>query len=1182
MALAPGCGVEGPQPIPTPEESSAQAPDAERPAAGERAADRQRAVPPAGQTQSGVKQPAPAVAPHDIRGGQILKAQTIVAQSGVEPTPSAMFSAARAELPAQLSSFSMSDFQVASETTTQAINGDRLYHTTLQQEIGGVPVEGAYLRLTSRADRKSGAMELASTSYRLYSADKVDSNAVLSQGEAIAAATERLRAPKGAALVRDSLLFASVQGQLSLVWEIAAEGGHYRALVPANGAAAGRVFIEDMRRYESTGTVTSNIAVNGAPGGNAELIPFGMPSLNLSASGGGTATTNNDGTFTIDAEVGETLTAGLSGVASNVVNISGPNLTVTAPADPVVAIDFNPVTTEELAQTTVYLFVDQIREYLLANNVSDAAIGAPLTSNANLTDVCNAFYSPFARTINFFSAGSGCHNTAIDTVIVHEYGHFIDDALGGITNGGLSEGWGDLLACYLLDVAIVGEDFFEDGGIIRSCDNDYQFPPDGNDEVHALGQAWAGFAFQVRQGLIAELGAEEGDAIARAIVLPTLVSNAPNIPEAVREVFINDDDDGDLDNGTVHFDILVAAAEHHNLLNFVFPDEVAPGGVTDLAVLDVTATNVTLQWTATGDDGAEGTATAYDLRFSSAPIDAANFDNATPVVAPTPGAPGTVETAQVAVLPSTTTFFALRVIDDADNASELSNVVEATSEEGVLLFAEDVEDGAADWAATGFWHASDRRAAEGTQAFWYGIEATGNYDNGEANSGTLASPVISLAGAVGPVLTYAEFLDVEAGTTFDIVSVTIENVDDGTQTVTEFNELGFTGGAFVPHVISLTQFEGANIRITFAFDSVDNIANTTEGWFLDDLRIVASDGNAQCAHDLCESGEALDPTCDTCAADVCAVDGFCCDPAGGAWDATCVGLAEDLCGLDCSGGPTCGDGVCEPGEDCETCPEDCGECPPPPVCGDGVCEPGEDCETCPEDCGECGGECVHDLCDEGEPLDPACDQCAADVCAADGFCCEVAWDGICVGLAEDICGLDCSGGPTCGDGVCEPGEDCETCPEDCGECGGECVHDLCDEGEPLDPTCDQCAADVCDVDPFCCDVAWDGICVGLAEDICGLDCGPPGPECGDGVCELGESCLTCATDCGECPACEHDVCETGDALLNGCDFCTPNVCKADPFCCDVAWDGLCVAQVEEHCAITCEPAANPEDLISKR
>ena len=45
---------------------------------------------------------------------------------------------------------------------------------------------------------------------------------------------------------------------------------------------------------------------------------------------------------------------------------------------------------------------------------------------------------------------------------------------------------------------------------------------------------------------------------------------------------------------------------------------------------------------------------------------------------------------------------------------------------------------------------------------------------------------------------------------------------------------------------------------------------------------------------------------------------------------------------------TCGDSRCEPPEDCNTCPSDCGSC-----CGDGRCAPPEDCHSCSRDCGPC-------------------------------------------------------------------------------------------------------------------------------------------------------------------------------------------------------------------------------------
>lgn len=44
-------------------------------------------------------------------------------------------------------------------------------------------------------------------------------------------------------------------------------------------------------------------------------------------------------------------------------------------------------------------------------------------------------------------------------------------------------------------------------------------------------------------------------------------------------------------------------------------------------------------------------------------------------------------------------------------------------------------------------------------------------------------------------------------------------------------------------------------------------------------------------------------------------------------------------------GGSCGDYRCQPPEDCQTCPQDCGDC-----CGNYRCEPPEDCNSCPQDC----------------------------------------------------------------------------------------------------------------------------------------------------------------------------------------------------------------------------------------
>jgi subtilisin family serine protease len=110
-------------------------------------------------------------------------------------------------------------------------------------------------------------------------------------------------------------------------------------------------------------------------------------------------------------------------------------------------------------------------------------------------------------------------------------------------------------------------------------------------------------------------------------------------------------------------------------------DTTAPVQVTDLSVPSTTQETVTLAWTATGDDGASGTAYAYELRRSASPITEANWAAAIPVTGePAPGDAGAAQTVVLKfLLPSTTYYFALRVFDEAGNASPLSNVAAATT-----------------------------------------------------------------------------------------------------------------------------------------------------------------------------------------------------------------------------------------------------------------------------------------------------------------------------------------------------------------------------------------------------------------------------------------------------------------------------------------------------------------------
>jgi hypothetical protein len=92
---------------------------------------------------------------------------------------------------------------------------------------------------------------------------------------------------------------------------------------------------------------------------------------------------------------------------------------------------------------------------------------------------------------------------------------------------------------------------------------------------------------------------------------------------------------------------------------------------------DATPGSAILSWTAPGDDAMAGRAQAYIVRYSLAPLNAANFSSGRLVTGvPAPKPPGTVEALRVQGLTAGTRYyFGIISTDDGGNWSNLSNIV---------------------------------------------------------------------------------------------------------------------------------------------------------------------------------------------------------------------------------------------------------------------------------------------------------------------------------------------------------------------------------------------------------------------------------------------------------------------------------------------------------------------------
>ena len=117
-----------------------------------------------------------------------------------------------------------------------------------------------------------------------------------------------------------------------------------------------------------------------------------------------------------------------------------------------------------------------------------------------------------------------------------------------------------------------------------------------------------------------------------------------------------------------------------NISTEAVADTIAPATISDLTA-ELSNNNVLLAWTAVGDDENIGTALYYEIKISEQLITEANWDDVTTLEnPPIPAESGTTEEYLVTdLIGNTTYYFAIKAIDESDNASSISNCVDVTT-----------------------------------------------------------------------------------------------------------------------------------------------------------------------------------------------------------------------------------------------------------------------------------------------------------------------------------------------------------------------------------------------------------------------------------------------------------------------------------------------------------------------
>ncbi len=231
---------------------------------------------------------------------------------------------------------------------------------------------------------------------------------------------------------------------------------------------------------------------------------------------------------------------------------------------------------------------------------------------------------------------------------------------------------------------------------------------------------------------------------------------------------------------------------------------------------------------------------------------------------------------------------------------------------------------------------------------------------------------------------------------------------------------------------------------------------------------------------------------------------------------------------------SCGNALCEEGENPTSCSSDCSL----NVCGNHVCDLSERPKTCPADCSI--NICGNHVCDKGETPDSCSGDCVVNVCGNN--VCDPSEN-------KQNCFADCNSG--CGNAICETGENPSTCERDCPL--SACGNNVCDSQETIqncvkDCPVNSCGNHVCEstenVENCAADcvpnVCGNNTCDGMEKpSTCSADCKVN--VCGNNVCDSGENSSSCPHDC-HAWVCGNNVCEVGETPQNCITDCTYGIC----------------------------------------
>ncbi len=619
----------------------------------------------------------------------------------------------------------------------------------------------------------------------------------------------------------------------------------------------GRELLRVDRRLYNSGTLKFDVGERYATG---VRISAPAPQLDITVNGAAAAT-GSDGTFSWASGTASVVPS-VHGALVEIVDASGSGA-VPAP----LSVANGGSATWSLAgdelgdarlSTYIYGNIVKARDRII-NPAVATWLDTKMTFSVNEAGACNAYAT--GADVHFFRASADCQNTGrIADIVYHEFGHAFhyNSFLGtGGPAADLSEGVADFNAANITEDPGIGRGFFYSDEPNRDIDppgREYVYPQDVVAvDAHQTGLIIAGALWDLRSALVRELGHGPGVAAAEN-VFKGVVQRAADIPSTYMAALVADDDDADLSNGTPHYCAIERAFGRHGL---------APGFIdTQVATPVVDGLNVSVAVTAPASpDCPASTITAIRVTWHAGDGVPSTFDLT----------PGDVWTGSFPQLPPGTvvgyTIEALR--DDGTSIVFPQNAADPEYQlfvgPAIPIWCEAMDHDPMwmqtgnygvewNWAAPSGTGGDPAAAHTGTNVLGTQVGGDGLYKG--TTSTWIETPALDVSAYAQVHLQYWRWLTVE-DRAYDSAAISVNGQVAWQNAMTPQKTTHHLDREWRFQDIDLTPFIGdgtAQVRWTLDSDS----SNEYGGWNLDDVCVVALIKYPQCGDGVVDPGEQCD------------------------------------------------------------------------------------------------------------------------------------------------------------------------------------------------------------------------------------------------------------------------------------------------------------------------------------